>query len=102
MQNIGPKTKEVLSLIPGTTLEVIERCSGHDGTYAVKAERREFAMKIVKPVVARVNQTKPDHFGSDCAMAGHHIAAPRGAMARPSIRSRCCARPTECDDADTR
>ena len=35
-------------------------------------------MKIVKPVVARVNQIKPDHFGSDCAMAGHHIAATRG------------------------
>ena len=78
VQNIGPKTKEALSLIPGTTLEVIERCSGHDGTYAVKAERRESAMKIVKPVVARVNQAKPDHFGSDCAMAGHHIAAARG------------------------
>ncbi len=74
VQNIGPKTKEFLSLIPGTKVEMIERCSGHDGTYAVKAEFHDFAMKIVKPVVARVNQAKPDHFGSDCAMAGHHIA----------------------------
>ena len=30
-------------------------------------------MKIVKPVAARVENNKPDHFGSDCAMAGHHI-----------------------------
>jgi Fe-S oxidoreductase len=77
VQNIGPKTKETLSLIPGTEVEVIERCSGHDGTYAVKKEFHEFAMKIVKPVVGRVNQAKPDHYGSDCAMAGHHIAHAR-------------------------
>ena len=78
VQNVGPKTKEILSLIPDTQIETIERCSGHDGTYAVKAECHDFAMKIVKPVVARVNQAKPDHFGSDCAMAGHHIASARG------------------------
>ena len=77
VQNIGPKTKEALSLIPDTTVEVIERCSGHDGTYAVKAEFHELAMKIVKPVVARVNQAAPAYYGSDCAMAGHHIAKAR-------------------------
>jgi Fe-S oxidoreductase len=73
VQNIGPKTKEVLLLVPGTEVDSIERCSGHDGTYAVKKEFHQFAMKIVKPVVARVNQAAADHYGSDCAMAGHHI-----------------------------
>ncbi len=73
VQNIGPKTREVLALIPGTTVEIIERCSGHDGTYAVKKEFHEFAMKIVKPVAARVRSAEADHYGSDCAMAGHHI-----------------------------
>ena len=29
VQNIGPKTKEVLELIPGTKVSLIERCSGH-------------------------------------------------------------------------
>jgi hypothetical protein len=37
---------------------VIERCSGHDGTYAVKKESHQYAMKIVKPVVGRVQQAK--------------------------------------------
>ncbi|KAF0101876.1 MAG: hypothetical protein FD187_27 [bacterium] len=77
VQNIGPKTREALALVPGTEVEAIERCSGHDGTYAVKKEFHEYAMKIVKPVVGRVNQAKPDHYGSDCAMAGHHIAHAR-------------------------
>lgn len=77
VQNIGPKTKEILALIPNTEVEVIERCSGHDGTYAVKREFHATAMKIVKPVVNRLNQAKPDHYGSDCAMAGHHIGHAR-------------------------
>jgi Fe-S oxidoreductase len=83
VQNIGPKTKEALSLVPGTTVESIERCSGHDGTYAVKKEFHEFAMKIVKPVVGRVNQARPDHYGSDCAMAGHHIGHARADGSSP-------------------
>jgi len=73
VQNIGQKTRETLALIPGTEVEIIERCSGHDGTYAVKKEFREYAVKIVKPVVSRVQKFEADHFGSDCAMAGHHI-----------------------------
>ena len=73
VQNIGPKTKEILSLIPNTEVESIERCSGHDGTYAVKKECHEYSMKIVRPIVKKINEAKPDHYGSDCAMAGHHI-----------------------------
>ncbi|CAK0771128.1 glycerol-3-phosphate dehydrogenase subunit C [Gammaproteobacteria bacterium] len=73
VQNIGQKTREILALIPDTQVEIIERCSGHDGTYAVKAESHAFSMKIVAPVVERIRQFKPDHYGSDCPIAGHHI-----------------------------
>ena len=38
VQNIGSKTREILDLVPDTRVTVIERCSGHDGTYAVKRE----------------------------------------------------------------
>lgn len=79
VQNIGPKTRETLALIPGTEVEIIERCSGHDGTYAVKKEFHESAMKIVRPVVSRVNHAEANHYGSDCAMAGHHIENGLGA-----------------------
>lgn len=73
VQNIGAKTRDVLSLVPDTTVTVIERCSGHDGTYAVKKEFYEVSMKIVRPVVNRVKQAEADYYGSDCPMAGHHI-----------------------------
>jgi Fe-S oxidoreductase len=73
VQNVGQKTREVLSLIPDTEVQIIERCSGHDGTYAVKKEFYEYSMKIVRPVVSKVKQAKADHYGSDCPMAGQHI-----------------------------
>ena len=74
VQNVGQKTRELLSLIPDSQIEIIERCSGHDGTYAVKQETHEASMKIVRPVVNRVKQIQADHYGSDCPMAGGHIA----------------------------
>ena len=46
VQNLGLKTRDVLQLIPGTTVEPIERCSGHNGTYGVKREFRDTSMKI--------------------------------------------------------
>jgi len=73
VQNIGMKTRELLQLIPGTEIEAIERCSGHDGTYAVKKEFHDTSMKICKPVVTRVEKASPDHYSSDCPMAGHQI-----------------------------
>lgn len=74
VQNIGMKTREFLELIPGTEVTAIERCSGHDGTYAVKAETYDKAMKIVRPVARKVKEIAPETFGSDCPMAGRLIA----------------------------
>jgi Fe-S oxidoreductase len=73
VQNIGQRTREILSLVPDTQVQAIERCSGHDGTYTVKSEFHADAMKICKPVVNRVRQFEADHYGSDCPMAGRHI-----------------------------
>ena len=73
VQNLGLKTRDLLALVPGTQLEVIERCSGHDGTYAVKSESHEVSMKICRPVVSRVQAAEADHYTSDCPMAGHQI-----------------------------
>ena len=74
VQNIGIKTRDVLSLIPDTEVHAIERCSGHDGTYAVKKETREKSLKIARPVVRQVNEKDVEHFASDCPMAATHIA----------------------------
>ncbi|MGD9388313.1 MAG: heterodisulfide reductase-related iron-sulfur binding cluster [Gammaproteobacteria bacterium] len=74
VQNIGLKTRDILALVPDTTVQAIERCSGHDGTYAVKKEFHETSVKIARPVVNKVKGAEPDHFVSDCPMAGDQIA----------------------------
>jgi glycerol-3-phosphate dehydrogenase subunit C len=74
VQNIGIKARDILNLVPGTTITTEERCSGHDGTYAVKVESHEYAVKIARPVVRKVDAQERDHFISDCPMAANHIA----------------------------
>jgi Fe-S oxidoreductase len=83
VQNLGLKTRDVLKLVPGTEIEPIERCSGHNGTYGVKREYRETSMKIGKPVFSKVQNASPDYYASDCPMAGHQIESGLGADAKP-------------------
>jgi len=74
VQNIGLKTRDLLSLVPGTEVEAIERCSGHDGTYALKEEFHDISRKIARPVINKVRKSEADHFVSDCPMAAEQIA----------------------------
>lgn len=73
VQNMGRKTAETLQMVPGTTLNVVERCSGHAGTFGVKKEFHATAMKIGKPVFKAMTNNEPDFIASDCQLAGHHI-----------------------------
>jgi len=77
VQKIGKKTEEMFKLIGQTvplTLNTVERCSGHAGTYGVKTATHPVAMKIGKPVFKSMAKDEPDFITSDCPMAGHHIA----------------------------
>lgn len=74
VQNMGAKTKEILGLIQDTEVQIIERCAGHNGTYAVKEEYHKFSMKIGRPVMNKVKQAEANYYSSDCPLAGHHIA----------------------------
>ena len=83
VQNIGLKTKEILALVPDTTIDVMERCSGHDGTYAVKSECHDFSMKICRPIANRIAKAPVDHYISDCPMAAEQIALALDDGSRP-------------------
>lgn len=73
VQKMGQKTREVLQMVPGTTVNTIERCSGHDGTWGVKSEYFQNSMKIGGPVFQQMASGDPDYISSDCAIAGRHI-----------------------------
>ncbi len=78
VQNIGKRTEEVLKLVPGTQVATHERCSGHAGTYGVKKQYHQMAMKIGKPLFRKMAEHPaggaPDWISSDCPLGGHHIA----------------------------
>jgi len=82
VQNLGLKTRDLLQLVPGTQIEAIERCSGHNGTYGVKRQFRDISMKIGRPVFSKVQAAGADYYASDCPMAGHQIASGLGVRAK--------------------
>ena len=87
VQNMGLRTEEMLKLVPGTELNTVERCSGHDGTWGVKKEYFANSMKIGRPVframAASAEQgTGPDYVSSDCPIAGRHIRQGMGPEAK--------------------
>jgi glycerol-3-phosphate dehydrogenase subunit C len=81
VQNMGNKTRDVLSLVPDTEVNMIERCAGHDGTWGVKKEYFEQSMKIGRPVFRHMGEAKADYVSSDCAIAGRHICQGMGEQA---------------------
>lgn len=72
-QNIGYKTRDVLSLLPDTTVTVVEACSGHDGTWAMKKENFEASLKWGKKAFRQMTETNPESSCSDCPLAAIQI-----------------------------
>ena len=72
-QNMGPKAAEMLKLIPGTPVDVIERCSGHGGTFGVVKPTHDVGVKVGKPVFRAADKQQRGHIVSDCPLAALHI-----------------------------
>ncbi|MBM3572922.1 MAG: glycerol-3-phosphate dehydrogenase, partial [Alphaproteobacteria bacterium] len=80
-QNMGQKAAEMLRLIPGAEISVVERCSGHGGSWGVMTENFDTAVKVGKPVarqVAKLFETRQSpgaktYVASECPLAGDHI-----------------------------
>jgi glycerol-3-phosphate dehydrogenase subunit C len=72
-QNMGPKAAEMLRLIPDTPVDVIERCSGHGGTFGVVKPTHATAVKVGRPVFRTASQQARGHIASDCPLAAAHI-----------------------------
>jgi glycerol-3-phosphate dehydrogenase subunit C len=72
-QNMGQKGAEMLRLIPGADLQVIERCSGHGGSWGVLKGNFETALKVGKPVARSARDSGKKYLASECPLAGLHI-----------------------------
>ena len=72
-QNVGPKSAELLRLIPEAKVSVVERCSGHGGTFGVLKETRHLAVKVGRPAARAAAKAEPDTVCSDCPLAAKHL-----------------------------
>ncbi len=72
-QNMGAKSAEMLRLIPDTKIDLVERCSGHGGTFGVMKETRGMAVKVGKPAARQVAQKADETLCSDCPLARKHL-----------------------------
>ena len=73
-QNMGPMGAEMLRLIPETDVTVVERCSGHGGSWVVKKDNFEVARKFARQTVRRAADANKGYLASECPLAGNHLA----------------------------
>ena len=73
-QNMGQKAAEMLRLLPQADVAVIERCSGHGGSWGVLKGNFETALKVGRPVARQALKNAKPFLASECPLAGMHIA----------------------------
>ena len=72
-QNMGMKARDMMKLIPEADIKMLPRCSGHGGTWGVRSEYFETAMKVGKPVMRDALKAEKTYISSECPLAGLHI-----------------------------
>ncbi len=72
-QNIGFKSRDLMKLIPGTTVELLDHCSAVDGTWGLKKEYFKLSLKVANPLLKGIQQLQPDAVVTDCPLAGLQI-----------------------------
>jgi len=80
-QNMGQKGAEMLRLIPGVDLAVLERCSGHGGSWGIMKTNFDVALKVGKPVMRQAANSGKRYLASECPLAGRHLEQGLGMVA---------------------
>jgi glycerol-3-phosphate dehydrogenase subunit C len=81
-QNMGPKAAEMLRLMPDSKINVIERCSGHGGSWGVMKDNFETAIKVGRPVARQALREPTPFLAAECPLAGLHIKQGMEALAK--------------------
>jgi len=72
VQNIGYRSRDLLALT-GARVAMVERCSGHDGTWAMRKEFFEESMKVGSKLFGGLLEANADVLASDCPLAALQI-----------------------------
>jgi glycerol-3-phosphate dehydrogenase subunit C len=85
-QNIGLKSADVLRLIPGAEVNVVEKCSAVDGTWGFKKQYHELSLKLAKPLFDSITSADAPVTATDCPLAALQIEQGTGRQAKHPIR----------------
>jgi Fe-S oxidoreductase len=78
VQRMGFKSRDLLKLLPGTEVKLIERCSGMDGSWGLKRQYYETSKKLAEPLFQEIRAADPQIVVTDCPLAGLQIAEGTG------------------------
>jgi Fe-S oxidoreductase len=85
VQDIGFKSRDLLALVPGTEIETVEKCTGHDGTWSMKTEYFPMSMQIGSAAFRQIEAAGGDAVATDCPLAGIQIRQGTGLAPRHPI-----------------
>jgi len=94
-QNMGQKAAEMLRLLPDADVAVIERCSGHGGSWGVLEGNFETALKVGRPVARQALKNVKPYLSSECPLAGMHIVQGMEILAGDEVVPRSPVHPIE-------
>jgi glycerol-3-phosphate dehydrogenase subunit C len=86
-QNMGAKSAEMLRLIPDTRVELVERCSGHGGTFGVMKDTHHVARKVGRPAARQIAAKGQENLCSDCPLACKHLGQLLSAETSPEAHA---------------
>ena len=70
---MGFKTRDVLQLVPGTKVSLVERCTAMDGTWGMKKEFYPLSLAMARRVAREMEASQPDTLVTDCSLAALQI-----------------------------
>ncbi len=68
-QNIGYRSRDMMRLIPGASVNLVEQCCGHDGTWAMKKEFFPLSKLAGKKAFDEMAAVEADVMATDCPLA---------------------------------
>lgn len=94
-QNMGQKAAELLRLIPEAKVAVIERCSGHGGSWGIMKDNFETALKVGRPASRQALKAGNGYLASECPLAGPHIIQGMAMLAKDETVPTTAPHPVE-------
>jgi Fe-S oxidoreductase len=79
-QNIGFRSRQLLKSA-GAEVEMLDHCSGVDGTWGMQAKWYDQSLKIAGRLLDGVRRAEPDHVATDCPLAALRILEGTGRKA---------------------